>query len=372
MTKTVAVVYSGARVWGGIETYLADLFRYADPQTVRLLLVSMGEWDLNRAGIPAGAQRRLSPRRARPRTVLDIRGILKKERVDLVVSQGAVANAYARVAALFAGVPSLVVTHSVIATDYPAVLKRVAFTVADRLLRPVTTRHVVVSRYLKDELIRSGVRADRITVVYNGVDIECGSGGPGSSSGLHVDGGARLPGGARALSVVSVGRLHAVKSFDVLIRAMKLLPDDIGLTIWGEGEERGGLEALIGSLGLDGRVRLPGRTESIPQALEDADVYVQSSRSEGFGLALVEAMLCGRPVVVAPCGSLPELVEDGRTGLVAAACTPDALAASIQRVLRDGELAARIACAGREVARARFTIERWIEGTTAAFLEACR
>ncbi len=156
MTKTVAVVYSGARVWGGIETYLADLFRFVDPQTVRLLLVSMGEWDLNRAGISAASQRRLSARRARPWTVLDIRRILKNERVDLVVSQGAVANAYARSAALLAGVPSLVVTHSVIATDYPGALKRLGFTVMDRLLRPVTTRHVVVSRYLRDELIRSG------------------------------------------------------------------------------------------------------------------------------------------------------------------------------------------------------------------------
>ncbi len=208
-------------------------------------------------------------------------------------------------------------------------------------------------------------------MVYNGVDVECGSPNPERPAGLHVEEGARPLGGARAPSIVSVGRLHPVKNFDVLIRAMKLLPDDLSLTIWGEGEERDGLEALIGSLDLHGRVRLPGRTASIPQALQDADVYVQSSKSEGFGLAVVEAMLCGRPVVVAPCGSLPELVEDGRTGVVAAACTPDALAAAILRVLGDGEMTASIAAAGREAARARFSVQRWIEGTTAAFLEAC-
>lgn len=370
MPRTVVVVYAGARVWGGIETYLHNLFRFHDPETMRLVLVSLGEWELEKAiaGGAVGAgetHRRLSARRVRPRTILEVRRVVTEEKADLVLSQGAVANAYARVAARISGVPNLVVTHSELANDYPRAFKRWGFTLSDRLLRPLTKRYIAVSWYLRDELVRSGVRADRISVVYNGVDIR----------GLGIreaDSGAAAIAHAKEVRVVSVGRLHRVKNFDALILAMGLLPDNMGLTIWGDGVEREHLEKLIDSLGLRGRVKLPGRAESIPPVLAKADVYVQPSKSEGFGLAVVEAMLCGRPVVVAPHGSLPELVEDGVTGIVATDSSPEALAASILRVAGDDDLASMVAAAGREAARQRFSIDLWLEATAAAFAKASR
>jgi glycosyltransferase involved in cell wall biosynthesis len=383
MPRTIVVVYAGARVWGGIETYLHNLFRFHDPETMRLVLVSLGEWELERAiadgAVPAGETHwRLSGRRVRPRTILEIRKVVKEEKADLVLSQGAVANAYARVAARFSGVPNLVVTHSELANDYPRALKRWGFTLSDRLLRPFTKRYIAVSWYLRGELVRSGVKADRIAVVYNGVDIR----GLGIAEVTPPPDGALPPDGApltvehamsgkfREVNLVSVGRLHRVKNFDALIRAASLLPENTRLTIWGDGTEREDLERLTDSLGLRGRVMLPGRAESIPAVLAKADVYVQPSKSEGFGLAVVEAMLCRRPVVVAPHGSLPELVEDGVTGIVAADSRPQALAASILRVVCDDDLASRVAAAGQEAARRRFSIDRWLEATAAAFAEA--
>jgi glycosyltransferase involved in cell wall biosynthesis len=371
LARTIVVVYSGAREWGGIETYLYDLFRFHDPDVMRLVLVSMGEWELNEAigadsAVAAGTTlRRLSPGRVRPRTILEICAILNEEDADLVVSQGAVANAYARMAALLSRLPSLAVTHSELTNDYPRAIKRWGFTLSDRLLRPISKRHIAVSEYLKNELVRSGVKADRISVVYNGVDFRDLV--TQETPGVPVV--SAKPG---EVSVVSVGRLHRVKNFDALIRAMELLPDNMRLTIWGDGDERENLEGLIGSLGLGGRVKLAGRAASIPPVMAAADVYVQPSKSEGFGLTVVEAMLCGRPVVVAPYGSLPELVEDGETGIVATDRTPEALAASILRVACDRGLASRIAAAGQEAARERFSIDRWLESTSAAFAEASR
>jgi len=382
MARTIVVVYAGARAWGGIETYLHDLFRFYDPGIMRLVLVSMGEREPNgttreealkdgagqvRAGDSAvmtgKTQRCLSPRRVRLRTILEICEVLKEEDADLVVSQGAVANAYARMAALLSGLPSLVVTHSELTNDYPRGLKRWGFKLSDRLLRPITKRYIAVSWHLKNELVRSGVKADRISVVYNGVDNQ-------ELVAEEAPGGPALLGKPGEVNVVSVGRLHRVKNFDALIRAMGLLLDNMRLTIWGDGEERENLERLIESLGLRGRVKLAGRAGSIPPVLAKADVYEQPSKSEGFGLAVVEAMLCGRPVVVAPYGSLPELVEDGETGIVATDGTPEALAASILRVACDRGLASRMAAAGQEAALQRFSIDRWLENTSAAFAEA--
>ena len=88
--------------------------------------------------VPAGddAQSACRAGRVRPRTILEIRKVVNEENADLVLSQGAVANAYARVAARLSGVPNLVVTHSELANDYPRALKRWGFTLSDRLLRP--------------------------------------------------------------------------------------------------------------------------------------------------------------------------------------------------------------------------------------------
>ena len=159
--KRVVVLYSGGRQRGGIETYLTNLFRLYDRSKLDLTLVSLGEWgltkELHEYGQPVRT-RVLSGRRIRLRTICDIRRALRQERADLLVSQGVVANAYARAAVVGTGIPSLVVVHSDMAGDYPGTIKRWAFTLSDRLLRPVTKQYIAVSRYLKKRLIESGIR----------------------------------------------------------------------------------------------------------------------------------------------------------------------------------------------------------------------
>jgi hypothetical protein len=178
----VAFLYSGGRSWGGIETYLANLFRLHDRSRLDLMLISLGEWELTRRLTEAGLAESLlilPPKRLRLRTVADLRTIVGREQVHLLVSQGTVANAYTRVAALLTRVPNLVVVHSDIALDYSG-LTRWAYKQSDRLLRPITRHYVAVSRHLKAKLVASGVASERVTVIYNGVDadVTTGLGGP--------------------------------------------------------------------------------------------------------------------------------------------------------------------------------------------------
>ena len=91
-------------------------------------------------------------------------------------------------------------------------------------------------------------------------------------------------------TIRAVGRLDRIKGFDRLIRAVAKLDFDFRLEIAGEGEERDALAALIDSLGLEQRVRLLGFREDIPELLAGADLQVMSSSSEGFSLAMVEAL----------------------------------------------------------------------------------
>src|SRR5262249_57079198 len=117
------------------------------------------------------------------------------------------------------------------------------------------------------------------------------------------------------------------KALDVAIRALDEIPA-AHLVVLGEGPQRSELERLAGE-----RVHLPGRVPDVAAWLRRADVLVHPVRWEGFGLAVLEAMLAGLPVVATNVSSLPELVSDA--GLLVRPDDPAALAAAVRRVLAE-------------------------------------
>jgi glycosyltransferase involved in cell wall biosynthesis len=151
-----------------------------------------------------------------------------------------------------------------------------------------------------------------------------------------------LDGGTPPLSsrvVVAAGRLNRQKGFDLLVPAFaRVLEEapDWELRIYGTGPERGALQRQIASLGVDGGVRLMGATPQLGSALAEGSLFVLSSRFEGFGMVLVEAMSKGLPVVSFDCPRGPsEIVTDGVDGLLVPAEDVDALATAILRVIGD-------------------------------------
>lgn len=166
--------------------------------------------------------------------------------------------------------------------------------------------------------------------------------------------------------LLAVCRLEAQKGLETAIRALADLPGAM-LLVLGEGPERPALEALASSLGVRERVLLPGRVGDVAALYAQADVVVHPARWEGFGLAMLEAMLASKPVVAARAGSAPELVEDGRSGMLVPVDDPAALAAAVASLLAEPDTAASMGRAGCERARSEFSVERMAERTLALY-----
>jgi glycosyltransferase involved in cell wall biosynthesis len=158
------------------------------------------------------------------------------------------------------------------------------------------------------------------------------------------------------LVVGSVGRLDLMKAHDVLLRAIAPL-DGVRVVILGEGKQRTALEKLADELGVSDRLELRGWVDNPRDHLPEFDVMALPSRSEGFPLAIIEAMLAARPVVATRVGSVAEAVVDGETGFLVEKDDVAGLAAALHRLRDESALRTRLGRRGREVAAARFTVE---------------
>lgn len=141
----------------------------------------------------------------------------------------------------------------------------------------------------------------------------------------------------RPLVVGAVGRLDAMKGFDVLLRAVSRL-SDVRVVIIGEGDERSGLEQLAAEQGISNRVSLTGWDDNPRNRFPGFDVFALPSRSEGFPLTLVEAMFAGLPIVASRVGSVAEAVIDGETGLLVEPGDIEGLTKALTRLRDDPPL----------------------------------
>ena len=168
-------------------------------------------------------------------------------------------------------------------------------------------------------------------------------------------------------TIVSMGRLTHQKGFDLLINVFSKLASkykDWSLVILGEGELRNDLEELIKDLGISSRVSLPGRVNDPFSILRKSDLFVMSSRFEGFPMAHGEAMMCGLPIVATDCPSGPsELIRNGVDGLLVPNGDEETLQEAIEELISNPELRGRMSRSASQVTErfdSKSIVSEWI------------
>jgi glycosyltransferase involved in cell wall biosynthesis len=161
--------------------------------------------------------------------------------------------------------------------------------------------------------------------------------------------------------LLCIARLIPIKGHLVLLRALARARErvpGVALDVAGRGPLEPALKSYARELGLEHAVRFLGFVTPVQRAIEEAAIVVVPSLGEGFGMVALEAMERARPVIASAVGGLPEIVEEGGTGLVVPPGEADALAEAIVALAGDLERAAAMGAAGRVRALAEFTPER--------------
>jgi len=237
-----------------------------------------------------------------------------------------------------------------------------------RLIQNRSTYVIANSQAVRDFLVeKDGFDSKIVRVIRNGVDLE-------RFLNISQD-RQRLPSHLAFDSklIAVVANMHfETKGHTDLIRAAAEVSRECPVArflLIGDGAERAHIEAMVAELGLGKTVLFLGRRNDVPSILACCDLFVLPSWAEGLPNSVLEAMAAGLPIVSTSVGGIPELIEDGVSGLLVSPKDSHALATAILRLLRDEQLAKRLAQSAQAQARKEFSFERLLSDLDRLYVE---
>jgi glycosyltransferase involved in cell wall biosynthesis len=239
-----------------------------------------------------------------------------------------------------------------------------------RRLTPAMDQLIAVSTAIEKKIADEGRVGAPVRLIYNGVDLERYDHQEPCCT-LRDEYGME-PG---SVLVGVVARLEPEKGHPTLLEAwpavLRVVPNAY-LMIIGEGSQSVALQRQAQALRIAHRVVFTGRRDDVPAVTAALDVAVLPSYREAQGLSILEAMALSRPVVASNVGGIPEVIEDGVSGLLVEPHDAPGLAAAITRLLQDHKLADTIGRAGHDTVRAKFCLEHMVEEVSGIYLEGAR
>lgn len=358
MSTTVLVV-QGTAERAGAERVLLGLLANADPRRIRPVVAFLGDGPFASEVAALGVEvvhlppvGRLRQPTGVPAAIRHLRAAIRDTGADVVHAAGEKVALLACPAARTERVPAVVRLH-----DGPAPWRAPASIGVQLVAAAVPKTSVVVpSQWMAEAFFRRcRLHAD---VIPNGIDLaRLPAPGSGRADVLSATGWP-----ADAVVFAHAGRLESWKGTDVFLKAAGRLIEDpaaerarfliVGGALYGRDERwAAGLPALANELGLGDRVHFTGFRPDALHLLAGADAVVHAStRPEPFGMVVIEGMALGATVIASAIGGPSEVIDHGRTGLLAAPGRPETLAAAMHTVASDDDLRRRLGAAAREAA----------------------
>jgi glycosyltransferase involved in cell wall biosynthesis len=286
---------------------------------------------------------------------------LREFRPHIVHTHTAKAGAIGRAAAALTRVPVIVHTyHGHVFHGYFSPLATRVFLGIERALGRRTHRMLTVSDAVRDELVRYRIgRPEQILVVPLGLDLSRFLEAERRRGELRRELGL----GTATPVVAIVARLVPIKRHEDFLAAAALVArrvPDCRFLVVGDGERRAELERLARDGGARDRIIFLGWRHDLDRVYADADLTVLTSANEGSPVSLIESMAAACPVVATRVGGVPDLVADGRVGLVVAPSDPAAVADAIVDLLGDADRRRVMGEAGRKRVEQAFSLERLV------------
>lgn len=272
--------------------------------------------------------------------------IIKKEKIDIIHAHTRVSQVAALLASLFTGVPYVTTCHG-----YFKVRSR-------KIFDTWGTKVIAISDAVKRHLINDfGVSEKRISLVYNGVDVDKFTRKYSEEEKAAI----RKDMGLKDVPVVgTIGRLSQIKGHRYLVQAMAgILAEkkDVRCLIVGDGDEKFALENLARAMNISDSIYFVPSYIDTPRLLAVMDVFVFPSIREGLGIALLEAMAAGKACVASDIGGISDIIKDSSVGSLVPVGDIMAIADSVLRLINNKPLAQEMGNKARELVAEKFSLD---------------
>lgn len=294
--------------------------------------------------------------------------LLKNQKFDILHTHGYRADVMGYLVARALNVPTISTCHGFIPNDR----KLRIYNSIDRYLLRYFNRVIAVSMSIRESLVGAGVKEKNISIIPNAVKTKI------DASNFHEfrNRKRKLLGWNDEHFVCGyVGRLSEEKGLEYLIQAISHLSKNampVKLALIGDGTLRNGLERISKDLATSEHIAFLGFQENVQDWLPSLDVFVLPSLMEGTPLALLEAMLCGIPIIATKVGGIPDVVETGKNGILVNPGRSEELVDAISLLYRDRYLCTKIGKEARATVRAQYDVKQWIKKIEVEYIRAAK
>lgn len=350
-----------AQAAGGVDRYIRMLLKYLDKEKFENILVCSQDFHEEDYKGLVDSFEQIEMSRAIGgndlKAIRQVRKLIKEYDPDIVYAHSSKAGAIARVADI--GLKNYCVynPHGWAFNMRCSYKKRVMYTAIEKMAAPFCNKIICISEAEKQSALDKKICVEKkLQVIFNGVDIEayeCGEHGKVKRADLNIP--------EDAFVVGMVGRISPQKAPDVFVKMARLVKDEVPnahFIIVGNGNQEAEIRKYAEDNDFSENLHITGWVDNPMSYVELFDVACLLSRWEGFGLALPEYMMAGKPIVASRVDAIPNIIRDGENGLLVEADDATRASEAVLRIYREKELKDKLILQGLEDVHSRFNARR--------------